>query len=370
MILDRLRIVFFGIATRRALSDYVLATLLILFILMAIAYTIDLAKWFPQLRRTAESRDVSLWSLLLPYLGQRGVDIVTRMLPVAAFFGPFIAEIARRLRLESVILATSGASPLYSRAALLWLAVLLGALSWGLEARWRPAAVWAQVDSGLGDYAGRFRRDWISDRWFIRGDMAIRADVLRTETPELRDVLIFEGVGSGEMTAIRGARRIVPLDAPYRWRMEGVTEWRDGPAETSGATVLDVTLPLVPEQLTYYGIVPAMLPPGALQAMADPSAEPRNLSAVRTAIWRRWTAMFVPGAIAYLAIALANLGFDGRRALIPRLIGSGALGYSAVVSVKVFWSLGHLGLLSPMLSVSVSLLLLVAVASFLASREP
>ncbi|MDF0600031.1 LptF/LptG family permease [Psychromarinibacter sp. C21-152] len=367
--IDRLRILVLGIATRRALSDYLLGTGLILFILASIAYTIDLARWFPQIRTAAAERDVSLLSLLLPYLGQRGVDIVTRMLPVAAFFGPFIAEIARRLRLETVILATAGVSPLYTRAALMWLALLLGLLNWGLEASWRPAAVWAQVDSGFGGYAARFRRDWVEGKWFVRGDIAIRGDVLRTDTPEMRDVLIFEGVGGGALRSIRGAERIVSVDGRYRWRMEGVTEWRSEP-EAGGDRPREVELPLVPEQLTYYGVLPYMLPTPALNAVSDLRARAPEAPAYATALWRRWTAVFLPGAIAYLAIALANLGFEGRRALIPRLIALGTLGYASVVTVKVFRSLGQFDILPPALSVPGSLLLLAVAAAFVARRAP
>lgn len=341
---------FTAIATRRALTDYLKFVGLVLFILLTIAYTIDLAEHFPRIRRTADHRGVSLPSLLGPYLAQRGADIVTRMLPVAIFFGTFLAEIARRLRLETVILAAAGASRLRAHAGVIWLALLLGGANWALEAHLRPAAIWAQVETGLGDYASRFKRSWRHEVWFVLGDTAIRADVLRDANPEMRNLLIFDGVRSAQLGTITGAERAVPTATPYIWHLTGVTRWEavfEGNARISRQDSADMVLELIPEQLQYRRVAPFYLPNEPLRRLAALRAPPEGLeAAVASARWRRWTAWILPGIIALLGASMAHPGFDGRRVLIPRLIALAVFGYAYVVSIRAFWTLGELGSLA------------------------
>ncbi|MDJ0824367.1 MAG: LptF/LptG family permease [Rhodobacter sp.] len=342
-----LRSALFGIATRRAVRDYMRMIALVTFILLMVAWTIDLAEHFPALRRASENSETSLLALALPYLGQRAVDILARMLPIACFFGVFLAEIFRRARLETVILATSGASVLRMSAAVLWVGLVTGVLLGGLEARWRPAAVWAQVETGFGDYARRFRQDWVEgERWFVSGDTAIRGEVRRTDPPEMRDVLLFTGIRSPRLTAIYSAGQLVPGDEPIRWVLLDGTAWQ--PKE--GGQTLDfedfaLTLELIPENLTYLGVPEFYLPQAALRAL-DALPRYRNAAQVDVALWRRITVWLAPVSFALLGMVLAQAGFTGRQMRIPRLIGLAALGYSAVVSLKVFWALGSLGVLS------------------------
>jgi hypothetical protein len=366
----RLLPLLFGIATRRALADYLRAVAAVLFILLAVAWTIDLAGTFPQLRDAAAERGEPLPFLMGPYLLQRGVDIVTRMLPVAVFFGVFLAEIARRTRLESIVLATAGASPLRAFAALLWLGLLLGALNAGLESRWRPAAVFAQVETGFGSYARRFWRGWLEGVWFVEGDTALRADVLRDDPPRLRDALVFTGIRSDRLETIIGAEEVLPTEIPYLWQLRGVTRWDSIFGEASvrpgGDTRLE--LELIPEQLQYAHIPAFYLPSPALKAMAAMRSPPPGIAGIRTALWRRWSAPLLPFALAMLAVGLAGAGFEGRRILVPRLVALAAGGYVFTVAIKTFWALGELGSLPPQLAVLAPPAIGVAVAALFIRR--
>ncbi len=347
-VLERLRTAFLGIATRRALIEYLLAVLAVLFILTMVAYTIDLARIFPSIRWQATYQETTLPSVLLPYLWQRGIDIVTRMLPVAVFFGPFLAEISRRMRLESVILATAGAGPGHRLAALLWLALILGGLLTGLEARWRPEAIQAQVKTGLGDYGERYRDRWLDGRWIVSGDIAMRADMKRGTEPEMRNLLVFSGIGATELTSVLGAERAVPTDTPDVWRLEGVSEWTPATgADLLTARSTETELLLTTAQLAHFGIAPYILSTAELRELARAPTATHYLPGIRTALWQRRLAVFLPGAVAFLAVAFAALGFDGRRMLYPRLIALAAGGYILTVSIKVFWALGQQGTVAP-----------------------
>jgi lipopolysaccharide export LptBFGC system permease protein LptF len=333
----------FGLATRRGFFDYLRAVALILFILLMVAWTIDLAKSLPELRRVAEDRGAPLHGIAARYLFYRTVDMVTRLLPMACFFGAFIAEIRRRLTLETVILHAAGASTLRLLAGALWLGLLLGALQTALEARWRPAVIWAQVEFGVGDYARRFGPGWLNTpRWFVTEDMAIRGEVLREAAPHMRDVKVFAGIRAPELKQVFSAETMRPGPAPFTWRLEGVTRWDGGSFRGTPSADVTIETKLLPEMLTYLDVLKFNLPGSSLAAFA---ALPEPIPEVETAKWRRLTAWALPGALILFGAGLARMGFDGRRAVVPRLIGLAAFGYVVVVSVKVFWKVGEMGAL-------------------------
>ncbi|MDJ0628263.1 MAG: LptF/LptG family permease [Rhodobacter sp.] len=343
----RLRSALFGIATRRAVTDYLKMIVLISFLLLMIAWTIDLAEHFPSLRRAAGESGTPLLSLALPYLGHRAVDILARMLPIACFFGVFLAEIVRRERLETVVLVTSGASPWRMFAAVLWVGLFTGAVLDGLEARWRPAAVWTQVETGFGDYARRFRQDWLQgEHWFVSGDTALRGEVLRADPPEMRNVLVFVGIRAPRLKAIYAAERMVPGREPIQWTLLDGYAWE---LQQNGQSLefedFPITLELLPQNLTYLGVPEFYLPQDALLWL-DALPNYRNAAKVDVALWRRMTVWLAAVSFAFLGVVLAQAGYTGRQMMIARLIGLAAMGYSAVVSLKVFWALGELGVLS------------------------
>jgi lipopolysaccharide export LptBFGC system permease protein LptF len=334
----------FGIATRRALLDYLRMVGLILFILLATAWTIDLAGNYAGIAADAERRGLSLAATLLPYLGYRTADMVTRMLPMACFFGVYLAEIARRARLETVILKAAGASPVRMLSAVLLFALLLGTLQARLEQSWRPAAVAAQIELGYGSYARRFRNDWTHfQSWLVSGDTAIRAELKRDQPPEMRDVLIFTGINAPHLKTIYSAARALPGDTPRQWRLLSGSKWQaeQGMESAEAFDEMTLTLDLIPEQISYYDEPAFYIPTEPLRAIARMRNAPTAANA-DVALWRRRTVWTLPGTFALLAFCLASAGFGGRTANVPRLIALACLGYFAVVSVKVFWALGEL----------------------------
>lgn len=287
---DTLGRALFGIATRRAVYDYLRFVALIMFILLAIAWTIDLAEHFGIIRRDAEAKGIAVYRILLPYLTYRSADMITRMLPMACFFGVFLAEIGRRARLETVILHAAGASPYRAIAAVLIFGVMVGALQQRLEGNWRPAAVAAQVDLGHGDYAERFTKVWLNGyAWFLDGDTAVRAQVLRDDPPAMRNVLIFTGLREPRLQTIYAAERVDPAGEPFLWRLRGVEKWDAAAGEDSSVAVPDLTLrlDLIPEQLTHYSVPAFYLPTAPLLKMRQLNSAPRTVIDAKVALWRR-----------------------------------------------------------------------------------
>lgn len=370
--IDRLVTTFFGIATRRALRDYVAHVALMVFILMIIAWTIDLAGSFPGIRKDAAAREVPVWQITLPYLAYRAADILARTMPMACFFGVFLAEFRRRGRLETVIYAVGGASPVRLLAPVVLFGLMVGTLQHQLEARWRPAAVAAQVELGHGSYARRFAKRWTWHYpWFISGDTAVRAMVLRDDEPAMRDLLIFKGLRAGDLQQVYSANRAEPTGTPGEWRLSDAQLW-DIAAGSDGYVALAETtieLDLIPEQLRYLDIPGFYLPDAPLRAIARMRDATRSAADADVAIWRRRTAWALPGVVALLAVVLAKSGYSGRRPNIPWLIGLALAGYIAVISIKVLWSVGELGALPGWLSVCGSLAYLLIASALILRRQ-
>ncbi len=368
---DRLRTAFLGIATRRIVAEYLRMLALVMFILLAIAWTIDLARHFAPIRQDAADRGLATLSILLPYLVYRGVDILVRLLPFAVFFGVFLAEILRRARLESVILAASGATPIRLAAPVLIFGAVVGTLAYKLEATWRPAAIEAQVALGHGDYAARFRPRWIDNVWFVSGDLAVRADLLRSDPPILRDALIFEGLKDPQLSSILAAAHLEPAGTDFAWQLRGVERWDPsaGGAASQPAEDIVLSLDILRDQVTHYGVPPIYLPTGTVERLRLIRNAPAAVTEAEATLWRRRLSWALPFAMALIAVALARRGYSGRQINLLRTIALGTLGFVAVVSVRVFRTVADLGGMPAPVAVPVSLLGLVLVATVLIWRE-
>ena len=366
------RAALFGVAARRAAGDYLKAVSLIMFILLAVAWTIDLAQYFPGIRKQAHADLIPLWKIALPYLWHRTADILVRLLPFATFFGVYLAEVTRRLRLESAILSASGSSPTRQLAPLLAFSLAAGIFLNKLEADWRPAAVAAQIELGHGAYADRYAPRWIRDVWFVSGDTAVRATIMRGKSAAMRDVLIFTGIKSPELMSIHAAKHAAPVaNMPGIWRLSGVEIWSDALGTQGSAPAPDQTLGMgiLPVQVMSHGIATFFLPSGQLRDLAALTQDPAWAADAQTSIWRRRTAWLVLPALALLAAALARRSFSGRTPVIPRMVAMGVSGLGAVVLVRVFRVMGELGTVPGPIAVFGSLAILYALGFWLTWRE-
>ncbi|OWU86394.1 hypothetical protein ATO6_06145 [Oceanicola sp. 22II-s10i] len=348
-----------GRAMRLAMREHIGAFVAVQSVLLFVALMIDFAESFDSIQAAAEGRSMLL--VLGEYTLYRATDIVTRLLPVAALLGAFLAEIRRRALLETVILASVGVSALPTFAALAWIGLATGALEWKLQRDWRPAAVFAQVELGAGDYAERFAQGLTDDQtWFVQDDRAIAGQVLVGPRPELRNVSYFEGLtGLGFDRLIR-ADAVRPLEGGI-WRFEDAEVWTaDGRTRLIGDPVdsLDLPLWITPERLEYLRPSPFYLPQDVLLARA--AAMPGDPE-IETTIWRRATIFLLPGLFAFLGASLAMTGFRGRVTRVPILVAMAFGGYLVTLSLKVFLALGEQGAMAAPAAVLVPALLALAI---------
>ena len=370
--LERVKCALFGIAARRAATGCLKAVCLMMLILLAIAWTIDLAQYFPGIRRQAKTEDIPLAQIILPYLWLRTADILVRLLPFAIFFGIYFAELMRRLRLDAVIFTTSGSSPMRQLAPVLAFSLAAGLFLNKLEADWRPTTVAAQVELGHGAYAERYAPRWIENVWLLTGDTAIQATIMRGRPAEMRDVLIFAGINSPQLKSIYSAAHAAPVpEMPGSWLLSDVEIWDDtsGTPESSPMPNQILEIGILPVQIASHGVATFFIPGPQLRKLAALKHDPALAADARTSIWRRRTAWLIPPALASLAVALARRGFSGRMPNIPRIVAMGVGGLGAVVLIRVFRVMGELGALSAPAAVFGSLAALFAIAFWLTWRE-
>lgn len=343
---------FTGLAARQIAATHLRAVAFAMFVLWTVAVAIDLGKYLDELRRSADATGVALLPLMAEYLLYRSSDIVGRLLPMAGLVGGFIAELLRHQRLEPVILSAAGARPSLFFAALLGAGLMVGSVQLALEAWWRPAAVLAQIDLGVGAYAARFHHGDHGRRWFIDGDRAIEARVMRGPAADLRDIRVFEGVGQGNLRRILSAERAQPTSDPLIWELQNAIVWQSHSAASAVMQPqthqrLRLPLPLSLTHVRYHGIYGYYLPNNALLDLVRVTGSDRWAEA-QTSLMRRVTALFLPGLFMFLGASLAQAGRNGRLLAWWRLLALGTLGYVSVVSVKSFWTLGDYGAVSPL----------------------
>ncbi len=359
------------ISTARAVIDYLKLISLIMLILLVIAWSIDLARYLPDVRAGAEARGQALLLLLPTYLFFRTAEFVTKFFPIAVLFGVFLAEIWRRVNLESVVLVASGMTLRQRAAPLLILGLMTGLVQGSMEAWLRPAAMMAHIEMGIGSPADRFQPGLTGHVWFVTSDATVRARVMRDEASELRDALIFTGLREAQFDAVYAADRLVPTGTHLEWRLSGVERWEGGTGGGESTPVDDLTLKLdlIPEQLRYLFLSEFYWPTTSLQRLAE-LREAHNVAAADLALWRRVTYWFLPGALAFMAVGLAHRGFIGRRPILPRLIALAVFGHMTVVSVRVLWAVGKHGLIPAPLAASATVVFALLVGFILFRRGP
>ncbi len=342
----------FGIAVRGVFWQHMRSIGFVMFVLLVVAVSIDLTENLDSLGDKARETDKPLAHILLPYLGYRTVDIVTRLLPMACLAGAFFAELMRRQRLEDVIYAAAGTSPALTLWALVLVGILTGGIQATLEAKIRPEAVFQQVDLGVGKYARWWHPRETGYRWFIDGDRALRARVLVGPSPELRDATLFVGIIQPNLETLITSPRVSPGKTPGTWQFHTAEVWQRGIDDTLSSTNEDsfmLSFPLLAEDLEYLGVGAFNLPKKALNTLRTTARAERKAD-IDTAIMRRFTAFLLPGVFILLGASLAQSGYKGRLFAPARLIALAALGYVSVVSVKVFWTLGEFATVSPLLA--------------------
>lgn len=349
---------FFGVAARQVISLHLRCIAFVMFVLLTVAIAIDLAKHLDTVRTHAEETNAAFIAVLAEYLGYRAVDIVTRLLPMASLAGAFVAELLRHQRLENVILSAAGIGPGLVYGALLVVGLAIGSIQAGLEGWLRPAAIWAQVDFGIGSYAKRFERGEKGPEWFTDQTRAIRATVVRGKDPELRNLMVFEGIDQEALNTISFAARAVPGEKPQEWVLMDVVQWEGDPGAPmtpKRIESLELSFPLLPVHVEYHHVLGFYLPNDALREIAG-FREADRWADAETAMARRYLAVFLPGIFAFLGASLSQAGLSGRLIAWWRLLPLGALGYVTLVSVKSFWALGEFGALAPWASASAPLL--------------
>lgn len=355
-----------SIQTRMVISLHLRVIGFIVFALLMVAFSIDLASTGKQLINTSQG---SLAHTIARYLTYRGVDIVTRLLPMACLAGGLIAELLRRQRMETVILSASGAAPWAMLPALALIGLLLGGLQVVMETHLRPWAVFQQVETGLGRYADRFGPELSQPQWVVKNATALRARIGRDDDPEMADIMVFSGLSNTELSAITMAKSAHSTAVGNQWILRDVMTWQNG---ADGRMIkqqhhqLVTDLPVTAAELRYFAVPALYLPQRDLRRVL---ALPRPSGDARTAGLRRYGALFLPGICALLGAALGHAAWRERRLPPLRAVGFGALGYVSVVSVKIFWALGEHDVLPPAWAAFGGMIWMALLASALILRQ-
>jgi lipopolysaccharide export system permease protein len=285
----------FGLHTKHMFAAYLRDTTLMMSALLVIALSMDLAQYLVGVL-TAVRGDSALGSMLYLgwYITLRSTDIVTEFLPLACFFGVFVAEIRHTLSHERLIMLITGRAPFQCLAPLALFAVMIGLIELILIVYLRPAAVMQQTAAHLGHYGDIFDRGpTAGPKWIVAGDTLIRADIEFVSSPQLRKVQIFrmsnehqlrEVIVAASATAVDDGKNWILYDG-WRWSLEpGLTASGSpqtplpdrGAADETRFSSDKIMLDVTPLRLRYFGIEPKYLPDGVFRKLANLALHPNS----------------------------------------------------------------------------------------------
>jgi len=342
-----------GIIARQDFVGLVVFVATVQTILLLVAISIDLARYFDQVAAKAPADLVGRIALFAWYLGLRIVDMVTRLLPIAVFVGVLAFELWSIVTRRRAIHWVSGRHPL----RVLWPAaavgIVFGALQYQLHVDWRPHAVLRQAADRLGAYGERYVRDTIrKDAWIITGDRLVHAHVRFGPPAELIDVDLFRLDRDAGVREIMRAARAEPTGLRNLWRFDRATRWTRDPERPSvmrisaGPDQELVPIPLDPRAVTYLGLPAKYIPDDDLRAMVASGST--MLIGPDHRVWpevRRADAL-LPLAMALLAASVSLLA-GASRPRLGLLIGCVLSGYVVHVATRVFVVAGEMGNLDP-----------------------
>ncbi|CUH51257.1 LptF/LptG family permease [Shimia marina] len=354
-----------GLAVRTMMRTDLSVIAFLMFTLLVVALTIDLAKWLPSVQARADTTHTPFAKTLLTYVSYRSIDIVTRLLTMACVAGGFVAALLRHQRLEDVVLSAAGAGPSLRLAAVLLSGLLLGTIQWAGEAWLRPIAVAAQVQENLGDYGHRYHNRDTGTQWLVQEGIALHGTLIRGPDMHLTNVRLFGGVDTPELTHLLHAESLHPGPRPGLWTFTNATLWHlNSDRPTEQLATLTTPLPFDAMRLRWFGIDAYYMPTAVARHIATQPHAP-NASDAATAVAVRRAAPVLPGIFLLLGISLASLATGPRRLSPFRLLALAAVAYLCVVSVKTFWALGIHAVLPPAATATLPAFFALAVATLI-----
>jgi lipopolysaccharide export system permease protein len=349
------------------LRSYFRYAFIVVFGLLLIALTIDLAQQLtPLLRSRPDLGGLSAAALVAWYSLLRGTDILARNIPLALYLAVFWCECSHTLSNERVAVGVSGRSPLQCIIPAIFLSIIFGCFQIALDIWLRPAAVQVEINEHIGNLGHRFdRRSTKIIRWIKIGDTLISSRIDYGPPPSLSAVTLYRLKPDGQPKEVIIARQAVLSRDPSQWvLLDGYSwQWRQEPAARGGQVDLDetrpsgaqefnrrvITLDLAPLWLTNYGIDGKYLPQTVLQALASSTSRGFKKSDYQT-----WVQVRYARGIYVLGMILLAASF-GQLLMIrlPQLFGFLGilfLGYAAHAAVKALEILGELGIVAPIVA--------------------
>ncbi len=342
-----------GIMARQDYRGHLLFVVIVQLVLLLVAISIDLARYFDQVTSAAGGSAFDRAALLAWYLGLRIVDMVTRLLSIAVFVGVLAFELWSILTRRRAIHWISGRHPLRVLMPALAVGLTLAPLQFVLETRWRPEAVLIQAAAKLGAYGERYARERPpSPVWFMSGDRLVHADARFGPPAELVDVDIYRLDAMGRVGEVIRATRADPTGERDVWRFRDATHWSRDPASPSAMRVSKqpgeevLTIPLHPLAVTYMGVPAKYIPENDLRTIVASGTD--MLVGADHHVWLevRRANTLMPLAMALLAASVSLLA-GARRPSLPVLAGCVFAGYSIHVAIRVFIAAGELKILTP-----------------------
>jgi lipopolysaccharide export LptBFGC system permease protein LptF len=338
---------------RYLLAGYLTRTTIVMLTLLAVALTVDLAKYQDQVLSAGDlENSLDRVRQLVWYCGLRSFDIVTRMLGIATFLGVLWWEFSLNGSRERVAIWNAGVTRLGELVPALVFALVLTGVQASLEFWLRPATVQIQIEAGLGAYGTRYGGS-DADRtvWFMAGDDLVAAKIDKEPPASLRDLIVYRLTDGNRLRGVVTARSATPTDRADIWTFTSVRHWEaSGPSGrlVAGPARARMEGPLETDPLWLeFRHVPAMyLPQADLVRLVERKSV--GVAPGDYATWEqaRYARSLLPALFALVAFTIGVLSC-GRPATLVTFMACFASGYLLHNLSRTAILLGEFGIISP-----------------------
>ncbi len=356
---------------RYIFTGYLIRTSIVMLTLLTVALAIDLQANQKQVLSVGELEGLVDTALrLIWYVSLRAVDIVSRLLGIAAFLGVFWSEFSHNRSRERVAVWNCGVSPFGAMATPLLFGIFLVGVQAALEFWVRPAAVSTQVESGLGSYGERYgRADSGKTVWFVAGSDLVAARINHGPPIALNNLVVYRISETNRLLGVVTAASAHPTSRSGIWSLNGAQEWTVDPSvdklNVGKASVrLETPLAVDPEWLRYRTMPARYLPQKTIVRLARQNAIGTRQAEYKTWVIARYTKSLMPALFVMLAFSVGVFSF-GRPATLPMFMLYFPSGYLLNILVKNCIPLAEFGEIPPIATLVLPIAMTIVIMAIL-----
>lgn len=342
-----------GVETRYIFALYVWRFCLLVFVILAVVLTLDVASNLRSVISPSESIVQPQGAAkLLFYVSLRAGYNLAGVFPLAMILGIIWTELELATSNERLMILNAGRRVLVSLVPSLYLGIFVGLLQFGAEAYVRPLTVEQQAVNGFRGYGPKFRPGLSKEQWIVLGSTIVNARVGFTPEVSLNNLVMFSldsdsnlvDIVTAEIATHSGVEDVWTLVNGSVWHVPQITQGnaQDGSMDAITFQRADMDIPISTIWLENIGISPSLLPQSILKDITQADSRVAGVRNYVSAHQGRFASILQQIVVALLNASLCIRWFAPRTSptSVLKVVGLGVVVYFGFSYLAILGSSG------------------------------